>query len=118
MISIANNGIITMHAGDSFIFPLFIDRSAICSKPKRYKLRAHDVVYFTVCEPNQDFNRALIRKMYTNKNLNKNGDVIVRLDSSDTENIIGGQYYYEIKIKQGNGIIQTIVPRRKFIIIE
>lgn len=115
MISVANNGIITMNAGDTLVLPLFID----CGKYeyKRYKLRGHDKVYFSICEPQQEFNKALIRKIYTKKNINKCGDIVVVLDSSDTENVLEGIYYYEVKIKHGNGAIQTIVPRRKFIIL-
>lgn len=117
MVSISNNGIIVMNAGDSFEFPLFIDRGVL-GQPVRYKIKRKDTIYFVVCEPNQSFTDALIRKVFTKKDTNRHGDVNIILDSSDTEYILSGRYYYEIKIKLGNGKIETIVPKRKFIIME
>lgn len=116
MFSMDNSNTIVMSAGDHFSIPLFIDIGANDS-PMRYKLRAADKVCFVIGEANQDFNHALVRKVFTKKDLNKYGDVKVTLSPTDTKYVSRGQYYYMIKIKLANGNIETIIPKRKFVII-
>lgn len=117
MYSISSNGIIVMNAGDTLKLHLFINKGTNLDKV-RYKLKRKDIVYLSICEPNQDFNHGVIRKIFTKKNLDKHGDVLIELNPSDTENIEDGTYFYEIKIKLGNGNIDTIVPKRKFFITD
>jgi len=115
---ISNNGIIVINKGDTFYAPLFINIGDECT-PERYILTEDDTVYFAICEPNQVFERGVIRKIYTANNLNEDGDVEIILNPEDTENILPGTYYYEIKLRVVRGdqeIVDTIVPRRKFVI--
>ena len=116
MFSIDDSSTILLSAGDHFSLPLFINFGTE-DKPKRYKLRMGDTVYFAVYEQHQSFEHALIRKIFTRSNLNKYGDVNIALEPTDTKYVIKGQYYYMIKIKLANGNIETIVPKKKFIIM-
>ena len=66
-------------------------------KPIRYILKTNDRVYLAITEPNQPFELAILKKVYGRENTNINGDVVIRLESEDTERLIPGQYYYTIK---------------------
>lgn len=121
MLSISNNGIITFVHGDNIEMPLFINVGDEFN-PIRYILTEDDKVYFSILQPHEQFEKAILRKIYTKDNLNENGDVIIKLSSDDTINLLPGSYYYEIKtnIKTNNNtyVIDTIVPRRKLYIIQ
>lgn len=110
-----NTNTVVLNAGNNFSMPLFINCGTI-ETPVRYKLKLTDTVYFAICEANQDFMHALVRKTFTKRDLNKYGDVNITLEPSDTKYILSGQYYYEVRIKLGNGNIATLTPRRKLII--
>ena len=94
---IANNGIITMHAGDYFEAPLFLNVGYGCC-PVRYQLKPGDRVYFGIMEPNQPFTHAIVRKMLTVDDLNRYGDPVIKLRTEDTERLMPGVYYYEVKL--------------------
>ena len=119
MVSI-NNQIITMNRGDSFYIPLVIN-AGTKSLPDYYTITDKDTIYFAVEEPNQPFEFAIIRKTFGVEDL-VDGNVLIKLDSKDTECLLPGQYYYEIKIRhiedEDKEYIDTIVPRRKFNIID
>lgn len=120
MHKIAENGIITMTAGDSLLAPLYISYETPEGSEAYYTLEANDKVYFAILEPHQPFEAGLVRKIYTAENLNKYGCVIIELDATDTENLRKGTYYYEIKfstVKNNKEYVDTIVPRRKLYII-
>lgn len=117
MFYLNSNGIITLSRGDSAEAPLFLNQGTkIC--PIRYKLQGNDIVYLGVTEPNQKFEDAIIRKVYTKDNLNDLGDVVVKLEPSDTVNLIPGKYYYEVKLSyydnDGNNYINTVIKKTEF----
>lgn len=143
MFSISPNGIITMTRGDSWTTSIFINiGTELC--PIGYDLKEGDYVYFGVMEPNQPFNDALVCKKMTYKDktpitsvndvdINKDGYidgfVTLTFGIKDTEYLLPGTYYYEVKllrpISDQNLIekgyteqIDTIVPKTKFIILE
>lgn len=98
------NGIITLNRGDCDSFPLFINTGTPI-EPVRFDLRFNpgSELYFGVCEPNQRFEDAIIRKKYTGAdlfNFNSNGDLMVEFTTDDTEYLLAGVYYYEIKLKE------------------
>ena len=68
MLTISNNGFISLTRGDSFTVPLFINRGTVFH-PRRYYIadNPNAAVYLGVMEPNQPFERAIIRKKYTSK---------------------------------------------------
>lgn len=131
------NGIITMNRGDTFYMPLLINIGVEENKNKSkqdprnyidryYKITNKDTIYFALEEYNQPFEFALIRKVFTIDDVNEDGDVIIKFSSEDTQYLLPGEYYYEIKLRHVENVnpyneqefIDTIVPRRKFIILE
>lgn len=119
--SISSNGIITLHRGDTFEATLFINEGHQLD-PVRYELDSNDKVYFGVMEAHQPFEYALIRKMYTDEDVDEQGDVVIKLESKDTENLLPGTYYYQIKLEHTNEdestLVNTVVPKRKLFLVE
>ena len=118
MHKIAENGIITLTAGDSLIAPLYLfldDDDA-----NRYTLRETDKLYFSLMWPHQQFENGVVRKIFTIKDINQQGDVVLTLDATDTESLPVGLYYYEIKLSivdAGVEYVDTVVPKRKFYLV-
>lgn len=142
MLSISQNGIISMSKGDSWKTSIFINLGTAL-EPAPYNLEEGDHVYFGVMEPNQPFKDALVcKKLGVADRTPKAGDdedadgdgfldgyVDIYFDSKDTEHLIPGVYYYEVKLLRPaadpgaleRGIaesVDTIIPRTKFIIME
>lgn len=120
MYSISNNNFICLTRGDTFISPLFINQGNRM-RPIRFSLKTHPnaEVYLGILEPNQPFEKALIRKKYNSEsNINKYGDLVIELRPEDTEYLLPGKYFYQIKLRLANGRIDTIVPKTEFIIME
>ena len=74
-------------------------------------------------EPNQPFETAIVRKKFTNKDLDDNGNVKVRFWPEDTQLLLPGKYYYQVKLKSidretGKEDIETIVDKTLFYIKE
>lgn len=118
MLTISNNGFISLTRGDSFTVPLFINRGTVFH-PVRYYIadNPNAAVYLGVMEPNQPFERAIIRKKYTSKSkVNEFGDLIIDFSPSDTQYLFPGKYYYEIKVKLSDGSVDTVVPETEFFI--
>lgn len=119
--NISRNEIITLHRGDNFEATLFINKGHQLD-PVRYILDANDKVYLGVMEAHQPFEFALIKKVYTSEDLDEEGDVVIKFESKDTEFLIPGTYYYEIKLEHTNEdeskSITTIVPKRKLFLVE
>ena len=124
MVDISNEGIITLSRGDTFRFPLFINKGTEIA-PIRYELTENDMLYFAIMEPNQRFEDAIIRKVYTTESeFNEDGDVMICIDPTDTEYLLGGKYYYEVKLRtlvdtehpeeDNSYTVQTIIPKRGF----
>ena len=126
MFNIAKNGIITITRGDSAETSLYINIGTEL-KPIKTALGKNDKVYLGVMEPNQLFEDAIIKKVYTYKDHTDKDDPYVLnifFDCEDTENLLPGVYYYSIKLyRPGDGLttkdrIDTIVPKRKFIVVD
>lgn len=120
MYKIAENGIITLTAGDSLITPLYITYLDESGNELLYRLTDDDIVCFSIMLPGQGFNSGIVRKKYTREDLNSEGNLIVHITTEDTENLHPGLYYYEIKFlttRNNINYVDTIVPKRKFFII-
>lgn len=122
MFNISDNCIISMTRGDSIEAPLFLNEGTNTA-PARYILSENDEVYLGVMECNEPFENALIRKKFTHKDLNENGDVVVRLNHEDTAQVIPDLYYYQIKLRKFNADtntyeVHTVVQKTKFFIEE
>lgn len=121
MLDISNEGIVSITRGDTFSSPLFINCGTEL-RPMRYNLKSYDTLYFAVMEPNQPFECAIIKKVYTEEDeKTTEGDIILRLNPSDTELLLPGKYFYTVKLKSqligGEPIVQTVVPERAFFIL-
>lgn len=98
MVTVDSNNVITMTRGDSWSIPLFLNKGTAL-KPLRKVLSSRDEVYLAIMEPNQPFEHAIVKKKFTNRHLNKNKDVIVKITPDDTACLIPGKYFYQIKAK-------------------
>lgn len=94
-----SNNMIELTRGDSAKYPLFINMGTDLY-PIRYELGDKDELYLGIMEPNQPFECALVKKKYTNKNINDHKDVIVKIHPEDTVALIPGKYYYQIKLRK------------------
>lgn len=99
MVNISNNGFISVHRGDSFKVPLFINEGTK-DDPVRLYIKNHPQasVYLGVMEPNQRFEEAIIKKRYSSdSSITSSGDLYVKFRPSDTEYLLPGLYYYSVK---------------------
>lgn len=131
MHTISNNGFVRLTRGDSFQVPLFINMGTKC-KPLRFEILKHPKasLYFGIMEYDQTFENALIKKYYDSSDCKKDfdnkiynlvteeGDILIKLKSTDTEYLLPGRYYYEAKLDMGDGIINTIIPKTEFFILD
>ncbi len=121
MVSISKTQIITMNRGDSLSYPIFINAGTKIL-PLRYTIWEGDTLYVAVTEANQRFEDALIKKVYTSEDLNEYGDVDFKLAPEDTEHVLPGMYYYEVKLvhelEGEETIVTTIIPKKKLYIVE
>lgn len=117
MISISNEGIVRMSRGDSFSRPVFINAGTEIA-PIRYKFNESDLLYFALMEPNQTFEKAILKKVIDHSSINEHGDPVLSLASSDTENLETGLYYYTLKLRRqvlgGDDLVDTVVPNTQF----
>lgn len=120
MFTISKNGFVSITRGDSFKAPLFINGgTAMC--PARLTLsRYPDAnLYVGIMEPHQIFEEAIIRQIYTSKSeINRYGDVLIKLRPEETEYLLPGKYYYEVKLDIGDGVLDTIIPKTEFFILD
>lgn len=122
MLNISRSGNISINRGDTFKIPLFIDCSKDIFNSIRFPMQDGDEVYFYLVEPNTSFKCPLIKQIYTKEDTNENGDVILKFAHKDTNWIVPGTYYYEIKVrrklKKGfEDALITVATRRKFIVM-
>lgn len=121
MYTIDDNGIIVLNRGDTFTqtFPINIGSSAYPVYPTINK--ETDKVYFGLTEPNQYFECALVRKVLDISVSDNIPNAILEFEIKDTEYLLPGNYYYEIKLyrnRNNKEEITTIYPKTKFIIVE
>ncbi|WP_300924506.1 hypothetical protein [uncultured Clostridium sp.] len=118
MIDIAQNNRISVVRGDSFSVPLFLNQGTDV-KPIRYRLQESDEVYLAIMEPNQPFEDALVKKVFTNKDLNNHGDIKLEINHDDTRCLEPGKYFYQIKARlydreKEKFDINTVIPKTEF----
>ena len=109
MVRVADNGYITMNRGDTWTLPLFINQGTEL-EPVRFYIKDHPgtKVFLGAMEPNQSFEYAIVRKMYTSESaVNEEGDLIVGFDTNDTLYLHPGMYYYQVKVLIDGVILST-----------
>lgn len=138
--NITRTGIITIHRGDTFSIEISTNVGST-SNPSYPTFKLGDKIYLGVMEPNQDFENAIIKKVlvFTTDFTADSKTVTFSFTPTDTEYLLAGNYYYEVKemlplssiyesgvvaltesgvITDGNSQIFTILPKTKFIIID
>lgn len=142
MFNISPNKIITVTRGDSFEFNLTVSMSDPMLQTNMGWMTEDDEVLLSVMEPHQRFEHGIIRKrkIYTKEDVEPEtidddgvtpnpeaGELYITFMPEDTENLLPGLYYYEIKIRtairdDNDNItgydMATVLPKTKFIIVE
>ena len=117
--------IIKMNRGDTYEFNLTIDDEG--SENGKYILQGNDTVYFGLMEPNSAFEQSLVKKIYTEEDRDKDGNIFITIEPEDTEHLLPGVYYYSVKLEvdHENGEtyesihkVITVINKTKFIILD
>ena len=117
--------IIKMTRGDTYEFNLTIDDEG--SENGKYILQGNDTVYFGLMEPNSAFEQSLVKKIYTEEDCDKDGNIFITIEPEDTEHLLPGIYYYSVKLEvdHENGEtyesihkVITVINKTKFIILD
>ena len=119
MINVSNNGIVQLIRGDYAELHIFLNAGSNLY-PQEYPITDGTVFYFGICEPHQPFENAIVRKRYTKENVDEEGYLKVVLESSDTEFLHEGKYYYSLKaVNEDNNVerVNTIIAKTLFYII-
>ena len=111
------SNIYEIHRGDNFSVPIIINLGDKF-RFKQYILRPKDKVYVSIAEPNQPWECSLIRKTLTRKDFDSHKNAVFKLEPQDTEFVMPGRYYIEIKIQLSNGKVHTILPKKQFWVVE
>ena len=109
------NGIITMTRGDTFQTPIYINEGTKL-EPQLRNMKPTERLYVGVMEPGQQFEDAIIRKVYTSEDItDDNGNTLLCFTTNDTIKLRSGKYYYSIKLvdKQSDDetTVKTIVNK-------
>lgn len=109
-----------MNRGDSYILPLVINEGTKLDF-KQYQLRQFDKIYVGIMEYNQAFEDAIIRKVITiTSPTDRYGHPLLKLSPKDTEYLVTGKYFIEIKLVQSDfnegETVTTILPLKEFFI--
>jgi hypothetical protein len=126
MAHISPNNIITINRGDTFNLNFYINIGTKVN-PEHYILQGNDKLYLGVSEANATFENSLIKKVFTSSDVDSDGSINILFTTTDTLNLLPGNYYYSIKLAQPTEEtselaetlkVTTIIPKTKFIIIE
>lgn len=124
MIDISDNNILSMHRGDDVCLRVAVQENEFGDS---HGLGDDDKVYVGVMEPRGRFEDALIRKVFGKEDMDEDGNVVVKLASSDTISLLPGTYYIQIKLRQKIGEsesgealydVSTILPKTRLIILD
>ena len=82
---------------------------------EKINLEEGDVVYFTVKENKNDSKNEtiIIQKTITSF---IDGEVYIRIESSDTKDLDFRTYYYDVQLTEANGDVTTIIPPNQFVV--
>lgn len=117
MSMIYNSGNVVLNRGDSLSMAIQLNIGTKL-EPIIHKLTEHDAVYFGLMEPNQPFECALLKKKLTVENLDSRGNVQLNIRPRDTQCLLPGKYFYQIKLCINNEEVYTIVDKTQFFITE
>lgn len=123
MFNVFQNGTIYVNRGDSFQMPLVLNVGTKL-EPLTYELDDNSFVYFGLMEPNQPFEDAIVRKMYTKADTDEYGRVIIQFSPQDTQCLLPGKYYYQVKLQvfdskdKNKYYVETVIDKTQFFIME
>ena len=125
MAQIYKNNMIVIHRGDTIIIPTDLNRGDI-THPNYYDLKENDKVYFALLEPNQMWEKAILKKTFTYEDwVQQKESCNIEIDTEDTKYLLPGDYYYQVKLYiasdpdlNNNESVTTIIPRTRFVIID
>lgn len=118
MFHIGDNGIITITRGDAFALDVFVNIGTVYA-PVQYVLEPGDKLCFGLMEPHQPFEVALIRKVFTEEDVDEEtGLVHMYFAPEMTEFLVPGTYYYCVKLAAADGDVSTVISKTKFIILD
>lgn len=119
---IKKNKVITMTRGDYLSLEIELKSGQFPDETK-YNLSEGDYLFFGLMEPNQPFEKAILKKEFTYDDYDiENGTLRIKIESEDTLMLMPGTYYYQIKVlykdEAGDTHIDTVVQKTKFIIVD
>lgn len=120
MFILIEDNYLKMNRGDTYILPLVINEGTKLDF-KQYQMRQFDKIYVGIMECGQSFEDAIIRKVITiSSPMDRYGHPLLRLDPRDTEYLLTGKYFIEIKLIHsdfsGSDTVTTIMPLKEFFI--
>lgn len=116
------NRVITMTRGDYFSFDVII-RSDDSWDDSIYVLSKGDILFFGLMEPNQPFEKAILKKEFGYDDYDVEGGTLkIVLNPEDTIELVPGTYYYQVKVlykdEVGTVHVDTVVQKTKFYIVD
>lgn len=117
MFQITDEQMIYLSRGDSCSFTLCILNGNKLFH-EYYKVESGDKIYFAIMEPNQKFENAIVKKVFTYEDVDEDGNVEIKILPKDTEHLKEGTYYYTIKYTSDeDSEVETVVEKTKFFIV-
>lgn len=119
---IRKNKVITMNRGDYLSLKIEL-KSGNFPNETYYEIKKGDIVFFGLMEPNQPFEKAILKKElgYDDYDI-EGGTLKVVLNPEDTIELVPGTYYYQIKVlykdEAGVSHIDTALQKTRFNIID
>lgn len=128
MLDVNINNTITMTRGDTYKIPLYIFTSNSELKHYAFFPNVNDKIFFAIMEPNQKFEDAIIKKVYYYQDVDKEtGKIDIKMESTDTQYLTPGTYYYSVKLLRKSpwektddtqGTVETVVDKTKFVLVD
>lgn len=102
-----------VNRGDSYSLPITINQGNILYY-NPYILQEGDVIYVGITEPGQAFENAIIKKVITHNDA-INDVYMFELLPQDTEYLMTGKYYIEMKLKHNDKVTTILTPKQFWI---
>lgn len=115
MFSVGLNNEITITRGDSATAKLFINAGTEVNVVQ-YTIQDEDKIYLGIMEPNQPFEKAILKKVFTSQDVDEEGYLNIKFKPNDTVQLMPGTYYYSIKLVDKEEDVTTLISNTLFTI--
>ena len=121
MVHHISQGLITVHRGDTFNLPLSLNVGTPLNI-NNFGMQQGDIARLRLFVANEPWEDYVLSKDATVENVTIENEieyVTFSFTEKDTQHIIAGEYYYELKvfsIRDNVEYATTVIPRRKFVI--